>query len=310
MAADTAASLRHFVQENDFNFTLDSVNEEAKEIVLTHCTQLLHGEQKPDDLLNCLRCLRILSRDKHSIDHLSSEVYLSRLYDCAFLTDELFDDKHRLEALKCLSNLIFKRPSVIPYLKSRGIVNSLLTRLKQHVGAQSRMEILTIDLKLFFLLSGLETTIRQELAENEHAFGLFADLLCSFQNAPLAGPECHLIVESLKAAYNIGYAIQRDCSILKSRLSEFNRFCDTIRELLPRSSLSDADQREVVEQMINFLNVVPKRCFTHLLFKPTGCSAPTVLQSSSNADNMRAVQILIDFLDMQLNSVSFTLFPI
>ncbi|KAF6768633.1 hypothetical protein AHF37_09962 [Paragonimus kellicotti] len=409
MAADTAVSLRRFVQENDSNFTLDNVNEEAKEIVLNHCTQLLHEEQEPNDLLNCLRCLRILSRDKHSIDHLSSEVYLSRLYDCAFLTDKLFDDKHRLEALKCLSNLIFKRPSVIPYLKSRGVVNSLLTRLKQHVSAQSRMEILTIDLKLFFLLSGLETTIRQELAENEHAFGLFADLLCSFQSAPLTGPECHLIIvlnhctqllheeqepndllnclrclrilsrdkhsidhlssevylsrlydcafltdklfddkhrlEALKCLSNLIFkrpsvipylksrgvvnslltrlkqhvSAQSRMEILtidlklflspirlrdyhQSRISEFNRFCDTIRELLPRSSLSDADQREVIEQMINFLNVVPKRCFTHLLFNHTCCSATTVLQSSSNTDNMRAVQILIDFLDMQLNS--------
>ncbi|KAF8570817.1 hypothetical protein P879_02399 [Paragonimus westermani] len=301
MAADTATSLRRFVQENDLNFTFDNVNEEAKEIVLTHCAQLLYREQEPEDLLNCLRCLRILSRDKQSIDQLSSEVYMSRLFDCAFLTGELYDDKHRLEALKCLSNLVFKRPSVIPYLKSRGIVNSLLTRLKQHLGAQSRIEILTIDLKLFFLLSGLETTIRQELAEDEHAFGLFADLLSSFQSASLTGPECHLIVESLKAAYNIGYAVQRDCSILKSRIPEFSRFCDAIRELLPRASLSDADQRQVVEQMVNFLNVVPKRCFTHLLFKHTG-SVSTVLQSSSNADNMRAVQTLLDFLDMQLNS--------
>ncbi|KAA3679667.1 uncharacterized protein DEA37_0009313 [Paragonimus westermani] len=278
MEADTATSLRRFVQENDFNFTLDNVNEEAKEIVLTHCAQLLYREQEPEDLLNCLRCLRILSRDKQSIDHLSSEVYLNRLFDWAFLTGELFDDKHRLEALKCLSNLVFKRPSVIPHLKSRGIVNSLLTRLKQHLGAQSRIEILTIDLKLFFLLSGLETTIRQELAEDEHAFSLFADLLGSFQNAPLTGPECHLI----------------------SRIPEFSRFCDAIRELLPRSSLSDVDQRQIVEQMVNFLNVVPKRCFSHLLFKHTG-SVSTVLQSSSNADNMRAVQILLDFLDMQLN---------
>lgn len=51
---------------------------------------------------------------------------------------------------------------------------------------------------------------RSELASDPEAFALFANLLRSFQANSLSSLDVGLISEALKAAYNIGYAMQND----------------------------------------------------------------------------------------------------
>ncbi|CAH8631006.1 unnamed protein product [Dicrocoelium dendriticum] len=294
MAGVSGDTLRRFIQsvrfqsllcialfyQNDTNFSLDSVSETLKKLLLSHCAQVLQEDSK-NDLLDSLRCVRILTRDDQCLDQLSTDDFLKPLFTCAFVSYGSAEDVHTIESLKALSNLVFKRPVVLKTLRSFGIVERLLERLKAHISSRSRGDVLLLDLKLFFLLSGLESSIRRELAENSDAFCLF---------------------ELLKVVYNVAYAIQRDIPEAKLQAPQYDRYCVLIRELLTGLTISNDDQRQLIGQLVNFLNIVPRRSFVHLL---SLLDQPPSSERTSNDINeqMPAIQALIDYLSFQLNSL-------
>ncbi|CAH8631025.1 unnamed protein product [Dicrocoelium dendriticum] len=315
MAGVSGDTLRRFIQsvrfqsllcialfyQNDTNFSLDSVSETLKKLLLSHCAQVLQEDSK-NDLLDSLRCVRILTRDDQCLDQLSTDDFLKPLFTCAFVSYGSAEDVHTIESLKALSNLVFKRPVVLKTLRSFGIVERLLERLKAHISSRSRGDVLLLDLKLFFLLSGLESSIRRELAENSDAFCLFGNLLSSFQNEPFSPQNCSLMSELLKVVYNVAYAIQRDIPEAKLQAPQYDRYCVLIRELLTGLTISNDDQRQLIGQLVNFLNIVPRRSFVHLL---SLLDQPPSSERTSNDINeqMPAIQALIDYLSFQLNSL-------
>ncbi|OON23762.1 hypothetical protein X801_00327, partial [Opisthorchis viverrini] len=93
--------------------------------------------------------------------------------------------------------------------RSADVIQKLVSRLKAHTETASRSDLLQLDLKLLFLLSGLDPTVRQELVDRNDVFSLLADLLYTFQPVPLSTKDYQLISDIFKVAYNIGYSVQR-----------------------------------------------------------------------------------------------------
>ncbi|KER30167.1 hypothetical protein T265_03327 [Opisthorchis viverrini] len=201
-------SLEKFVQEHDFDFSLKTVDEEQKELILRRCLDVLKSGEGTE-LVKCLSCLRILSRDERCLDQLTDENLIDRLLSHAFPSGEIVDELQAVEALKALSNLLFKRPSILSHFKSADVIQKLVSRLKAHTETASRSDLLQLDLKLLFLLSGLDPTVRQELVDRNDVFSLLADLLYTFQPVPLSTKDYQLISDIFKVAYNIGYSVQR-----------------------------------------------------------------------------------------------------
>ncbi|THD22326.1 Synembryn-A [Fasciola hepatica] len=291
MSVVKSVSLSDFVKTNDSNFTLSHVDCGQKEVILEQC---IHGLNTNEftELTDCLSCVRILSRDENCLDRLAENTTLESLCKFAFQRDEGNDRKKVIEALKALSNIIFKRPSTIPFLRSLGVVKSLTEHLKISVNNTNRNNVLLIDLKLLFILSGLEPEVRSELAKDTEAFALFATLLRSFQADSLSSLDVEIISEALKGAYNIGYALQ--CDSTQHSTQQFDIFVPVLSELLLGKTTSPREHFQLVNHIVNFLNIVPKRYFRHLLRSSSDRAANTVC-------NIPAVDVLLEFLSHQLD---------
>ncbi|GAA53360.1 synembryn-A [Clonorchis sinensis] len=267
-------SLENFVQEHDFDFSLKTVDEEQKELILRRCLDVLKSGEETE-LVKCLSCLRILSRDERCLDQLKDENVIDRLLSCAFPSGEILNELQAVEALKTLSNLLFKRPSILNHLKSADVIQKLVSRLKTHRDTVSRSDLLQLDLKLLFLLSGLDPTVRQELVDRNEVFSLLADLLCTFQSVPLSTKDYQLISDIFKVAFLFLFLIF------------FSRW------LIILDIPSNAVQ-PICSQLVNFLNVMPRRSFKLLISMKGGAAV----------QEMTSIQVLLDFLDTELVPVS------
>ncbi|TGZ65625.1 hypothetical protein CRM22_005787 [Opisthorchis felineus] len=286
-------SLEEFVQEHDFDFSLKTVDEEQKELILRRCLDVLKSSEETE-LVKCLSCLRILSRDERCLDQLTGENFIDRLLSYAFPSGEIVNEIQAVEAVKALSNLLFKRPSILNHLKSADVIQKLVSRLKAHTETVSRSDLLQLDLKLLFLLSGLDPTVRQELVDRDEVFSLLADLLCTFQPVPLSTKDYQLISDIFKVAYNIGYSVQRNPTSLQSNLEIFNRYCEIIREFLLRPNPRTPEHHQLTCQLVNFLNVMPRRSFKLLIS----------MKDRAAVQEMTSIQVLLDFLDTELVPMS------
>nr|CAH8850384.1 unnamed protein product [Trichobilharzia regenti] len=109
--------LEKFVSENDSSFSLGNVEMKTKEIILERCRRVLESDSS-SDLYICLSCIRILTRDEISRKELTSDFFLSQLLKYAFPYGAGSQCcRINIEALKSLSNIIFKETYVISRLK-------------------------------------------------------------------------------------------------------------------------------------------------------------------------------------------------
>ncbi|KAA0193907.1 putative Synembryn [Fasciolopsis buskii] len=292
MSAVSSVSLSDFAKANDGNFTLNNVDCEQKEAILEKCIRGLDTDGYAE-VTDCLSCVRILSRDENSLNRLAENNIVESIYKFAFHSNEDNDPKKIIEALKALSNIIFKRPSTIPFLRTLGIVRNLTEHLKLSINRPDRNNILLIDLKLLFILSGLEPEVRSELASDPEAFALFANLLRSFQANSLSSLDVGLISEALKAAYNIGYAMQNDSNHHPTQ--QFDVFVPILSELLLGKTATPSEHFQLVNHIVNFLNIVPKRYFRHLL-RSSGDRS-----TASPMCDIPAIDVLLEFLSHQMD---------
>lgn len=140
--------------------------------VWVQCTKIFDNGDFAE-LSKCLSCLKILSRDETFRKYLAEESNLLKLiaFSFPYIYSKNLLDESRLDGLKILSNIIFKEPYTIDFLKynaffvlfnfrSQDILKKLTDYINLCITNEFSESVLLLHLKVLFILSGLSDSVR------------------------------------------------------------------------------------------------------------------------------------------------------
>ncbi|CAH8495627.1 unnamed protein product [Schistosoma turkestanicum] len=295
---DNNSDLRNFVLENDCNFAVDNVDFKTKETILEKCRKILE-DHTVCELYTCLCCLRILTRDDILRKELTSELFLSRIFKYAFEYHSNPEySKITLEALKSLSNIVFKESCVINQLKSMGFIKTALESVNILI-TNGDKEKLLLCLKLLFLVTALDSASRQDLIK----FNALQMLLKVVKLKISKTIDSDVAAEALKVVYNILYST-RDEDVTTELGDDIRNLVVMLRCILQDPMLDQSNNYALASQVINVLNIIPKHLYKYLLDEASGDHVVDKLSKGSasvdETDKMSSIEFLITFLHSQL----------
>lgn len=181
--------------------------------------------QGSQNINDALICLLILSRDPDYQKRLAELDVLSILVrETGLLHDSpQRSDDSIISALKCISNVIFKNPQAVQYLRLvsslilinlkyifrlNNCLDALLERCGVQIKSPTNLQIVKFDLKILFLCSALESASRLEILTSHFESDIFLDFLrwilaADFTVQPLM---FDIAVDMLKFLFNLCYA--------------------------------------------------------------------------------------------------------
>lgn len=294
---DSNSVLDNFVLENDCNFAIENIGLEAKEGILRECRRVLQNHDT-NELYTCLCCLRILTRDEVLRKNITSQFFLSQLFEIAFeFNSDLQSPKINVEALKSLSNIVFKEPCSIDQLKVMGLIKKLIESVESPSAILDK-ERLLLCLKLLFIVTAMDSSSREELIKSNalQTFMKFLDIKRLDITSEVA-------TETLKTVYNILYST-KDGDVTKELDDDIQKLVVMLRHILQDSLLDQFNNYALISQVVNVLNIIPKRSYKYLLDDTSGEHSVGNLAKDSVSDNkvneMSSIEVLIAFLHSQL----------
>ncbi|CAI2729192.1 unnamed protein product [Schistosoma spindalis] len=296
--SDDNSVLEKFVLENDCNFDIDNVDFKTKEEVLEECRKKFE-KHTVSGLYTCLCCLRILTRDNILRKEFTSEFFLSQIFKYAFeYNRDLEYSKTSLEALKSLSNIVFKEPCVIGPLKAMDFTKNVLESVDILIETENNEKLL-LCLKLLFLVTALDSASRQELTESNTLRMLVR--VVNMKRSKIT--DSNVSAEALKVVYNVLYST-RDEDITKELGDDIQNLVVMLRCILQDPILDECTNYALVSQVVNVLNIIPKHLYKYLLDGNSSDHGTDKLIEDSDSENktngMSSIEILIAFLYSQL----------
>ncbi|KAH8876322.1 Synembryn-A [Schistosoma japonicum] len=298
-------------KKNDCNFAIENIGLEAKEGILRECRRVLQNHDT-NELYTCLCCLRILTRDEVLRKNITSQFFLSQLFEIAFeFNSDLQSPKINVEALKSLSNIVFKEPCSIDQLKVMGLIKKLIESVESPSAILDK-ERLLLCLKLLFIVTAMDSSSREELIKSNalQTFMKFLDIKRLDITSEVA-------TETLKTVYNILYST-KDGDVTKELDDDIQKLVVMLRHILQDSLLDQFNNYALISpdvvviifslsQVVNVLNIIPKRSYKYLLDDTSGEHSVGNLAKDSVSDNkvneMSSIEVLIAFLHSQLKLV-------
>ncbi|XP_059834568.1 synembryn-B isoform X1 [Hypanus sabinus] len=218
----------------------------------------------------------------------------------------------KVEALKCLCNLVFNSEAAQQLSVDFKIVIGVCERLKMHRDKNLSHEIKFFDLRLLFLLSALRIDIRTQLKKELQGLLLLTDVLentldikwtdkyvvaTNHRNTSLSEEQVDFAIESLKVLFNVTY----DCSQQQTDEDHAHQY-RYLTALLCHCLLINVQNDEKTEEFhshtINLLNNIPVSSLD-LLFSPDiECRA-----IDYNGKKMDAVEVLLAFMEKRIDRV-------
>lgn len=253
------------------------------------------------DTVNCLKAIRILTREKSSLSAYISDDRLKTLLKLTCISsDSECNSESALEALKCLCNITFNLPNVSETLNSCGATIHIGNRLMSSKAKKDSLVRKLFEVQLLFLITLFSSSSRQCLYE-ECGVQFFTELCLEEGKIPkenLISPKhkklsigtesITLLSRILKTAYNIF------CNIKTSGNNELKTFVAVLRELILMCLTPDTSA--LLSDIVNVLTVIPVQYMDAL-------TIPGHKWSEKNIDrcpSMEAISIVIDFLDISL----------
>ncbi|VDD81879.1 unnamed protein product [Mesocestoides corti] len=280
----------------------------VKKKVFSECKVCLQAADH-QNRIDAVVCLLILSRDPDYQKRLAEEGVLSLLVREAAIQEDrpspaLPVDASTVGALKCLSNVIFKNPDVIKYLRKRGCLEALVSRCEAQMEDDStNLEVMLFDLKVLFLCSALDSLARLDLLITYFVCDVFVNLLRWTVDADFsARPQMpDVLVELLKLLFNMSYAKKEQEYDQDRYESTYQALTLVIRSLLVKSVEPHQQKMEIVNHSVNFLTMLPTGCYAGLLFQQDEEASSQPLEAHRDAQVTQALSVLLDFLTYQLD---------
>ncbi|KAG8230760.1 hypothetical protein J437_LFUL009820, partial [Ladona fulva] len=181
-------ALKRFVEKNNEIFTFPNLNEnELRRRLWSALFKILSDSNSSDNYINCLQCIRILSRDITDLNDLVCEEWMNILQQHAGLLSQeealqrinqsSFNYNVMLEAQKCLCNLIFNSTSARTICSKNHSVEGVVMRLRTYRDPELPHEIKFFDMKMLFLITALCADVRPRLKEELHGLTYLMETL-------------------------------------------------------------------------------------------------------------------------------------
>ncbi|XP_059672277.1 synembryn-B isoform X2 [Gavia stellata] len=279
---------------------------------------ILEKDTKTSCQVACLEALRILSRDKKVLVPVTTKRNMQILMRLAKL-DTVEDPLERVsefpvivEALKCLCNIIFNSAVAQKLSLELNLAAMLCNLLEKCKDRQFVDDIKCFDLRLLFLLSLLHTDIRSQLRQELQGVQVLTQALESSLSVrwteeykavedrdrpPLSLQETDCAIEALKALFNVTLDSWNVHS--KSESHQFRYMAAILRHCLLTTGPTEDKTEELHSNAINLLSNVPVSCLD-VLISPSSQEETDI---KYNGMNMRAIQILLDFMEKRIDKV-------
>nr|XP_018901006.1 PREDICTED: synembryn-A isoform X2 [Bemisia tabaci] len=295
------AALKHAQTFSFSELNQDDRRKKLWSILFKHLNNPSLGDCHED----CLACLRILSRDKCNLDSLMNSQWIETLLLKAGLrTSENHmeaaaynDFAVVIESLKVLSNLLFQSPQAQAICCKNGTADGIIQRLRLYSDHQLPHMVKFFDMKVLFLLTALSPDIRPRVRDNLHGLIYLMEILdLILKQGTTGGPmgivlheeQVLLSCEVLKVLFNL--TVRGNLRPEDEDDSLSLRLVEILREYLLCTTLPLSFLDSFYSNIINLLTNLSGSVLKHL-----------VVIDNSQAPNMDAIAVILNFLDNRLD---------
>ncbi|KAM7350794.1 ric8 guanine nucleotide exchange factor A [Cochliomyia hominivorax] len=316
--------LEQLNKENANLFKFDKFHKNDLWITLWKAVfNILNDESLQEHHILCLNTVRILSRDeaslmKHNIvDDIGCLLKMAHLTMSSSLVGEPSQEQESprsvssldvlgdfnldrvVEALKCLCNLIFQNAEIRRDCVRQNVADLIFHRLSSSLQVPEKIEL--FDMKLLFLITALETSVRSRVLFELNGLTYMTELMDEKlrHNKQFSDGQLEVIVEMLKVMFNITSCTDKSPS--ENEIQSLH-LTSVVRDLLLRfGGMKNDRERQVVSHSIDLLTNISSSCLSELMLK---CDNSSASSSAANLDNCRifenrnvtALDIILNFL--------------
>ncbi|CAF1262484.1 unnamed protein product [Rotaria sp. Silwood1] len=282
----------------------------------------------------CLKALCLLIQEGDEIDAFMESSVLELLQklsglECNKVEINPIDIQNAIEAEKCMSYLIYMSPKVEKFYSASGVADAITHRIKETTETKLNDTIRYFDMRMLFLLTALNSDIRQRIREKFHGlsylFEIINQIILSKSDSIasansgiiLSNIDIDYLIEILKTLYNLTIDLPNltySYTIQEEEEAHLMRLVSILRELLLCYGTTDKKKIQLQNYIINLLTNIPRICYEELL-------SPIVSEDENDYDehegkNMKAINIILQFLDYRFrkkektNNTKETLSPV
>ncbi|KAG8230759.1 hypothetical protein J437_LFUL009819 [Ladona fulva] len=319
-------ALKRFVEKNNEIFTFPNLNEnELRRRLWSALFKILSDSNSSDNYINCLQCIRILSRDITDLNDLVCEEWMNILQQHAGLLSQeealqrinqsSFNYNVMLEAQKCLCNLIFNSTSARTICSKNHSVEGVVMRLRTYRDPELPHEIKFFDMKMLFLITALCADDSQVDLACEVLKVLF-NLTVGKGKFDHTGEMRRIFDEEEEAHFLRLTTVLHDLLLCDAKTpskrdelrkifdeeeeAHFLRLTTVLHDLLLCDAKTPAKRDELRNHTINLLVNIPSHCYEELVTIISKDAKDIPKDAEYEGMNMQAVSVLVDFLSDRL----------
>ncbi|XP_037826720.1 synembryn-like [Lucilia sericata] len=327
--------LEQFNKENANLFKFDKFHKNDLWITLWKTVfNILNDERLEEHHILCLNTIRILSRDEASlmknniVDDIGCLLKMAHLTMSSSLVGEPsqeqesprsvssldilvdFNMERVVEALKCLCNLVFQNAEIRRDCVRQNVADQIFHRLSSTLQVPEKIEL--FDMKLLFLITALETSVRSRVLFELNGLTYMTELMDEKLRSTkeFSDGQLDVIIEMLKVMFNITSCTDKSPS--ENEIQSLH-LTSVIRDLLLRfGAMSNERERQVVSHSIDLLTNISSSCLSELMLKVDGPSSSSASMENCRIfenRNVTALDIILNFLlyaldDLEKNTSS------
>lgn len=286
------------------------------------------AKEKPENALDiypdCLATIRILSRDKTHLNQAITVDHFDTLLNIANIgkhNENISDLTVCVEALKCLCNLVYQSTNCQMMCLKNAAIDGIVRRLRTYKDADVPYDVQYFDMKLLFLITGLNPDVRTKIRDDHHGLTYLVEILDLIIKEPSdtstakIGEDCrlddsqiNLLNEIMRVLFNI--TVRNETTVATEEEEEeeiqFRRLAVVLHDLLLCNGHSKEKQMELYSNTINLLTNVPSACYSELTTTVHGVDASDASTKSTHifeGHDITTLNILLDYLQWRLANI-------
>ncbi|XP_053683529.1 synembryn [Sabethes cyaneus] len=263
-------------------------------------------------LADCLMAVKILCRDKTYLNEVVRAEQLDCLLELAGIGDAARSDTARkvsedvqVEALKCLSNLIFQSRKCQELCLNNSSTEGILKRIKTYKDESVSYDIRYFDMKVLFLLTAINCDIRTKVRDELHGLTYLIETLHLFMNQASEAKEfsdkdLELINEVLKILFNLADRTASKTVPEEEDATQFHRLVIVIHDLFFYRTLNRDKIVSLHSNIVNLLTSIPVSCYNELTTPLNGDESTSKTCVPFEGRNVFVLSVLVEFLRKHL----------
>ncbi|EAT38718.1 AAEL009415-PA [Aedes aegypti] len=297
--------LEQFNKQHQQIFNFSHLTTSGQWVLLWNRLFELLADPEMPHRVECLVAIKLLSRDKTYLNDTVREDQLDCLLGLAgigALGDVRFTagEEVQIEALKCLSNLIFQSSKCQELCLRNASTEGIMRRIKTYKDGNVCYDIRYFDMKLLFLLTAINCDIRAKVREELHGLVYLVETLDLFMGQAAEEKEfsvnVELINEVLKVLFNLTVRTPLNAIPEEEEANQFHRLVIVVHDLFFYRTLNRDKIISLQSNIVNLLTSVPVSCYTELLTPLNSDDLDSKNVVPFEGKNVYVLHVLVEFL--------------